>query len=153
DVKPGGNWEGHNILNRIAHPEMRDDVTEGRLAACRAALLAIREKRVRPGWDDKVLADWNGLMIAALANAAQVFEQPAWLTAAVDAFAFVTGSLMVDGRLRHGWRDGRAKHPPTLDDHVQLCRAALTLHEASGDDRYLRQAQDWIALLDCHSLH
>ena len=69
------------------------------LAASRAALFAIRAKRVRPGWDDKVLADWNGLMIAALANAAQVFEQPSWLAAAIDAFAFVTGSLVVDGRL------------------------------------------------------
>src|SRR5262249_11227529 len=68
DVTPGGNWEGHNILNRIAHPEMRDGATEARLAAGRVALFAIRAKRVRPSWDDKVLADWNGLMIAALAN-------------------------------------------------------------------------------------
>ena len=120
------------------------------LAAPPAALFAIRAKRVRPGWDDKVLADWNGLMIAALANAAQVFEQPSWLAAAIDAFAFVTGSLAVDGRLRHSWRDGRAKHPATLDDHAQLCRAALALHEATGDDRYLRQAQEWVDLLDRH---
>jgi uncharacterized protein YyaL (SSP411 family) len=150
DVTPGGNWEGHNILNRIANPDLRDDATEAKLAAPRAALFAIRAKRVRPGWDDKVLADWNGLMIAALANAAQVFEQPSWLAAAIDAFAFVTGSLAVDGRLRHSWRDGRAKHPATLDDHAQLCRAALALHEATGDDRYLRQAQEWVDLLDRH---
>jgi len=150
DVTPGGNWEGHTILNRSASPDLRDDATEARLAAGRAALFAIREKRVRPGWDDKVLADWNGLMIAALANAAQVFEQPSWLAAAVDALAFVTGSLMVDGRLRHSWRDGRAKHPATLDDHAHLCRAALALHEATGDEVYLRQAQAWVALLDRH---
>ena len=150
DVMLGGNWEGRNILNRIAHPELRDGATEAALAANRATLFALREKRVRPGWDDKVLADWNGLMIAALANAAQVFEQPSWLTAAAEAFAFVQGSLMIDGRLRHSWRDGRAKHPATLDDHAQLCRAALALHEATGEEHYLRQAQDWVALLDRH---
>jgi uncharacterized protein YyaL (SSP411 family) len=150
DVTPGGNWEGHTILNRSANPDFRDDATEARLAAGRAALFTIREKRVRPGWDDKVLADWNGLMITALANAAQVFEQPSWLAAAVDAFTFVTGSLVIDSRLRHSWRDRRAKHPATLDDHAQLCRAALALHEATGDDRYLQQAQDWVALLDRH---
>jgi uncharacterized protein YyaL (SSP411 family) len=149
-VTPGGNWEGHNILNRIANPELRDDATEARLAAGRATLFALRENRVRPSWDDKVLADWNGLMIAALATAAQVFEQPSWLAAAVDAFTFVTGSLVVDRRLRHSWRDGRAKHPATLDDHAQLCRAALALHEATGDARYLRQAQEWVELLDHH---
>jgi uncharacterized protein YyaL (SSP411 family) len=150
DVTPGGNWEGHTILNRIAHPELRDDATEAALAASRGALFTLREKRVRPGWDDKVLADWNGLMIAALANAAQVFEQPSWLATAADAFSFVRGSLVVDGRLRHSWRDGRAKHPATLDDHAQLCRAALALHEATGDDGYLHQAKDWVALLDRH---
>jgi uncharacterized protein YyaL (SSP411 family) len=150
DVTPGGNWEGRNILNRIANPDLHDDATEAGLAAGRAALFARRETRVHPGWDDKVLADWNGLMIAALANAAQVFERPPWLAAAADAFAFVTGSLMIDGRLRHSWRDGRARHPATLDDHAQLCRAALALHEATGVHRYLRQAQEWVALLDRH---
>jgi uncharacterized protein len=72
------------------------------------------------------------------------------LAAAAEAFAFVTGSLAIDGRLRHSWRAGRAKHPATLDDHAQLCRAALALHEATGEEHYLRQAQDWIALLDRH---
>jgi uncharacterized protein YyaL (SSP411 family) len=150
DVTPGGNWEGHTILNRSARPELADDDTERHLADCRRTLFALREKRVRPGWDDKVLADWNGLMIAAMANAAQVFDEPAWLAGAIDAFAFVTGSLIVDGRLRHSWRDGQAKHPATLDDYANLCRAALTLHEATGDASYVRQAQDWVAILDRH---
>jgi hypothetical protein len=149
-VTPGGNWEGHTILNRSADPVLRDDATEARLADCRSRLFAVREKRVRPGWDDKVLADWNGLMIAAIANAAQVFDQPSWLAAATDAFAFVKGSLIIDGRLRHSWRAGQAKHPATLDDYAHLCRAALALHEAAGDVAHVRQAQDWIAVLDRH---
>ena len=64
-----GNFEGHNILNRLHWLALRSPDEERRLAALRAKLLAERDKRVRPGWDDKVLADWNGLMIAALARA------------------------------------------------------------------------------------
>src|SRR5262249_9553925 len=79
DVGPGGNWEGNTILNRSGSPELADEVTERELAVCRALLLVAREERVRPGWDDKVLADWNGLMIAAMANAGTVFERPDWI--------------------------------------------------------------------------
>ena len=150
DVTSAGNWEGHNILNRSALPVLADGATEARLAAARRALLRRRASRVRPGWDDKVLADWNGLMIAALANASQVFGKSDWLAAAVDAFAFVSDNLVVDGRLRHSWRAGQAKHPASLDDHVHLCRAALALHEATADDAYLRHAMAWIDLLDHH---
>src|SRR5262249_60874265 len=69
DVTPQGNFEGHNILNRLRDLGPRDPDAEARLAALRAKLLAVRDKRVRPGLDDKILADWNGLMIAALVNA------------------------------------------------------------------------------------
>src|SRR5436853_268870 len=73
DVTPGGNFEGHNILNRLKYlPRSMDD--EKKLARMREELLATRAKRVRPGLDDKVLADWNGLMLAALVNAGLVFE-------------------------------------------------------------------------------
>jgi hypothetical protein len=150
DVSSAGNWESHNILNRIAHPALLDEATEARLASCRHQLLTARAARVRPGWDDKVLADWNGLMIAALATAGQVFAQPAWLSAAADAFAFIIANLVVDGRLRHSWREHRASHAATLDDYAHLCRAALALHEATGDGAYLRQVREWIEVLDRH---
>jgi uncharacterized protein YyaL (SSP411 family) len=150
DVTPGGNWEGHNILNRRAHPELASAEEEARLADCRARLFAARAPRVRPGWDDKVLADWNGLMIAALAEASQVFSRPDWLAAATEAFAFVCADMVVDGRLRHSWRAGTAKHPATLDDYAHLCRAALALDEATGDPRHRAQAEAWIEILDRH---
>ena len=67
----------------------------------RAKLLARRAGRIRPGWDDKVLADWNGLMIAALAHAARVFERPEWLELAKSAFHFVCTRMEKDGRLIH----------------------------------------------------
>jgi uncharacterized protein len=151
DVTPGGNWEEHNILNRLRHPELMDAETETLLARCREKLFAVRAPRVRPGLDDKVLADWNGLTIAALAQAGLVFERGDWLALAERAFAFVeTGMAAPDGRLFHSWRGGEARHPASVDDYANLCRAALALHEGTQDARYLGAAQDWIAVLDRH---
>jgi uncharacterized protein len=150
DVRPGGNWEGKTILNRSARPVLGDAEAEARLAACRATLLAARADRVRPGWDDKVLADWNGLMIAALADAAMAFGEPEWLEAAAEAFAFVRDDMSVAGRLRHSWRAGQSKHPASLDDYANLCRAALALHAATGDTAYLDQSRAWVEILDAH---
>ena len=89
DVTPDGNFEGHTILNRLSSLPLRSDADEQRLAAARTKLLEARSKRVRPGWDDKVLADWNGLMIAALARASLIFDKPQWLELARRAFDFV----------------------------------------------------------------
>jgi uncharacterized protein YyaL (SSP411 family) len=151
DVGGGGNWEGHTILNRLAHPALADAATEAELATCRELLLAARAPRVRPGLDDKVLADWNGLMIAALARAATAFGHSEWLALARRAFAFVqTRMTGEDGRLRHSWRAGRARHPATIDDYANLCRAALALYEASFDRAYLAQAGRWVEVLDRH---
>ena len=150
DVTPEGNWEGRTILNRSRNSLLKDAETEAALARARAKLLALRDGRARPAWDDKVLADWNGLMIAALVRAAPVFEQPAWLDAATRAFDFVRTEMTVDGRLRHAWRHGRARHPATLDDYANLCDAALALHEATGEARFLEQAEAWVAVLDRH---
>ena len=151
DVTPEGNWEGHTILNRIASPDFADDATEQQLAQCRALLLQARAFRVRPGWDDKVLADWNGLMIAAMAAAGNVFERPEWIATARRAFDFIRSEMSAaDGRLLHSWRAGRAQHPASVDDYANLCRTALALHEASGDDSLIDQTEQWIAILDSH---
>ncbi len=149
DVTPGGNWEGHNILNRLRHPELMDGETEAVLAGCREKLFAVRAPRVRPGLDDKVLADWNGLLVAALAQAGVVFERADWLSLAERAFAFVeSGMAAPEGRLFHSWRGGQARHPASVDDYANLCRAALALHEATQQVRYLERAEAWIAVLD-----
>ena len=148
DITPGGNWEGKTILNRSRRPRLGDDDQEKTLTRLREILFKARGQRVRPGWDDKVLADWNGLMIAALARAAPVFAEPDWLKAAENAFAFVTEAMTEDGRLRHSWRRGRLKHAALLDDYANLCQAALALDEATGDPVYLRQAEAWIQVLE-----
>src|SRR5690606_30505035 len=93
DVTTEGNWEGTNILNRLHAMALLDDDTESVLAANRDTLLGRRAQRVRPGWDDKVLVDWNGLMIAALAFAAPVFGRDDWLAMATRAFRFVCESM------------------------------------------------------------
>ncbi len=77
-VTEEGNFEGHNILNNLAR-RVRSEADEARLSSLRAKLLAVRDKRIRPGLDDKVLADWNGLMIAALVNAGIAFDEPTWI--------------------------------------------------------------------------
>jgi hypothetical protein len=98
-----------------------------------------------------VLADWNGLMIAAIANAGMVFEHPAWIEIAQSAFDFILRQMTSpDGRLSHSWRAGNARHPASVDDYANLCRAALALHEATGHEFLLAQARNWIAILDRH---
>jgi uncharacterized protein YyaL (SSP411 family) len=150
DVSAEGNWEGHTILNRSHRPALLDAAGEERLARARDKLLAARAGRVRPGWDDKVLVDWNGLMIAALGEAAMAFERPDWLDLAARAFRFIRGTMMREGRLFHAWRAGKLQHAATLDDHAHLASAALALHEATGEAHYLEAARELAALLDAH---
>jgi uncharacterized protein YyaL (SSP411 family) len=149
DVSDEGNFEGHNILNRLERVE-RSDAAEARLAALRAILLDARSARVRPGLDDKVLADWNGLMIASLVNAGIVFDEPSWLVMAKRAFAFIARTMTKEDRLGHSWRAGRLLFPGLASDFAAMIRAALALHEATAERSYLAQALAWQRALDAH---
>jgi uncharacterized protein YyaL (SSP411 family) len=150
DVTAAGNWEGRNILNRRNDSAPTDPARETMLLDCRERLLAARGDRIRPGLDDKILADWNGLMIAALANAGTVFAQPRWIELAARTFAFICDRMTLDNRLRHSWRTGKANHPATLEDYANMTRAALQLHESTGDPSYLDQAECWAATTHEH---
>jgi uncharacterized protein YyaL (SSP411 family) len=147
DVTPAGNFEGHNILNRLK-PEPHSEADEARLYALREKLLAVRGKRVRPGLDDKVLADWNGLMIAALVDAGLVFDEPSWLETASRAFDFVARAMTRGDRLGHSWREGKLKFPGLASDFAAMIRAALALYEATGKHDYLERALSWQHALD-----
>src|SRR5262249_39842224 len=139
DVTPGGNWEGHTILRRVTPPGSPEE--EAALVRSRAVLFAAREKRVRPGRDDKVLADWNGLAVAALARAATVFGRPDWLARAEAAQDFVLAERSApDGRVQHAWRLGRVTAAGLLDDQAAMARASLALYEATGMERRLADA-------------
>jgi uncharacterized protein len=158
DVTPAGNFEGHNILNRLKRPlpNLRPQAGEGgvgeddeaRLAALRAKLLTVRDTRVPPGLDDKVLADWNGLMIAALANAGLLFGEPSWIEMAARAFASIAQSMTRGDRLGHSWRAGQLKFPGLASDFAAMIRAALALYEATARQSYLDQALAWQRALD-----
>jgi hypothetical protein len=140
DVTRGGNWEGRNVLRRIVPRGSPDE--EADLAASRAKLRALRESRPKPGRDDKVLADWNGLTIAALARASAVFDEPAWLRIARAAFNFIMAKLRgPDGRLLHAWREGHPGARALLDDYASMARAALALFEARGEPADLEAAR------------
>jgi uncharacterized protein YyaL (SSP411 family) len=151
DVTPGGNWEHHTILHRNRAPALLSEAEDRRLSTLRAKLKTVRDKRVWPGWDDKVLADWNGLMIAALVNASAVFERADWLAAAIRAWRCVMEHMRDEnGRLFHSFRAGRRLHRGTLDDYANMARAGLALFEATGEGGYIDDVRALVAVLDRH---
>ena len=198
DVTTEGNFEGHNILNRLKHisrtpdqPEtplapnsmlqdgrsitngleasdggaqaalnpdfmLRNDRSispDNRIATLRRKLLRARAERVRPSLDDKVLADWNGLMIAALANAGVTLHRPRWLDLAKCAFSFIERHMTRGDRLGHSWRDGKLLLPGLASDHAAMIKAAIALFEATGTPEYLGRAFQWQKALDRHYVH
>ncbi|MGC1465695.1 MAG: thioredoxin domain-containing protein [Pseudolabrys sp.] len=149
DVSDSGNFEGHNILNRLTRRE-RSEADEARLAPMREKLLVEREKRVRPGLDDKALADWNGLMIAALVNAGGMLGEPEWVELARRAFEFVARMMTKVDALGHSWRRWQLLMPGLASDYAAMIRAALALYEATGTRVYLDQAVTWQHSFDRH---
>ena len=149
DVTADGNFEGHNILNRLNDRACNTD-EEKRLAALRPKLMAERDKRVRPGLDDKVLADWNGLMIAALVNAGSLLGEAAWIAQAQRAFDAIATNMTRGDRLGHSWREGKVLFPGLGSDYAAMIRAALALYEATAEPHYLDKALAWQKSLDTH---
>ncbi|MGH6913914.1 MAG: thioredoxin domain-containing protein, partial [Geminicoccales bacterium] len=147
-VTDHGNWEGRTILNRLHQPALLSPDQEARLRAAGDRLLEARRQRVPPGRDDKVLADWNALTIAALARASAVFGEPRWLDLAQQAFETICRNMTSGDRLAHSWRAGRVMDLGFLDDYAQMAAAALSLLEHTGQPEYLRRAEAWVSVLD-----
>ncbi|HUO92027.1 MAG TPA: thioredoxin domain-containing protein [Rhizomicrobium sp.] len=150
-VRREGNFQGRNILHRfgrLAYPLPEAD--EALLKKQRQLLLSARMKRTAPLRDDKVLADWNGMMIAALAHAGSVFRRADWVTAAIKAFDFVVKTLGEGDRLHHSWRDGKRGVTGFADDYAQMARAAFTLWEVTGEKRFLERSETWVRTLNEH---
>ena len=149
DITEAGNFEGHNIPHLLAAAA---DGPRHDLAAARQLLFAARDSRIRPGRDDKILADWNGMMIAALARTARLFNRDDWLAAARRAFDGACAALTDDnGQLCHSARHD-APHSRRLDltlssDLAFMGQAALALYEASGEALYLSKAEAYAQTL------
>ncbi len=154
DVSPDGNWEGHNILHRGRTDEQESRLLDipveemrQRLSRCKAQLLEVRNKRVWPSRDEKFLTSWNGLMIAAMAQAYQVLGKPEYLRAAQNAARFIlTRMRQPDGKL---WRTSSGgSHPPLttpkfnayLEDYSFLLDALVSLYEADFDPAWIEAA-------------
>ena len=113
-------------------------------------LLEARDRRLRPTTDDKILADWNGLAIRALAEAGHVLDRPDWIDMARAAFDFVTESMMQKQRLAHAWCHGITTYPALASDYGAMINAALALFEATGEAPFVAQAERWVAVLEAH---
>ncbi|NMN59291.1 hypothetical protein FHT36_003201 [Xanthobacter sp. SG618] len=151
DVTKAGNWEEGNILNRTdAGVVSAED--EARLVPLREKLLTRRAGRVRPGRDDKVLADWNGLMIAALARTGAFLGEEEWVGLARTAFGAVTAHMVKDGRLAHSWCGDKMVMPGLASDLAAMARAGIALAEATGDKAPFRLAATFLDALEKHHL-
>ena len=139
---------GKNILHlgksleRLASDlGITEQEVQKRLEAIRQKLFAHREKRIHPLKDDKILTDWNGLMIAALAKGAQAFGEPEYAEAARRAVDFILANMrQPDGRLLHRYRDGQAGIAANLDDYAFLVWGLIELYEATFTVSYLKAA-------------
>jgi uncharacterized protein len=154
-VTPAGNWEGRTILHRVrsdtelaaAFGRPRDEVRET-LVQARVNLLRVRDARPQPARDDKVLTSWNGLLIGALAEAGTSLHEMALVEIATEAADFVLDYLRTDdGRLLRSWKDGRARHSGTLEDHAHLADGLLALYEATFEERYFVAARELADLI------
>ena len=120
---------------------MPEEDPPGSIERIRSKLFAAREKRVRPNKDDKVLTDWNGLMIAALAKGAQVLDEPAYAEAAGRAAGFIMDNMCTsEGRLLHRYRDNEAAITAGIDDYAFFIQGLLELYEVTFDVDYLKTA-------------
>ncbi len=122
---------------------MAEDELRERIDEIRSTLLEARADRERPGLDDKILTDWNGLMIAALATAARAFDAPEYEEAAVEAADFLLDTMWTDDdRLLHRYRNGEAAVDAHLDDYAFLTWGLIELYETTFNPRWLDAALD-----------
>ena len=156
-MTPEGNFEGATILHTARPVEevaAEHGVSPARLAAAvagaKARLLAVRNDRIRPGLDDKVITAWNGLALRALAEAGAVLADPHYLEAARHNARFVLTHLRrPDGRLLRSYRDGHADIPAFLDDHAAYAVGLFALYQATGEEEWYRSAIELVeAMLD-----
>lgn len=156
DVTAEGNWEEVNILrtNKSFSTWCKDHGLHEEEASVKIKhsidlLLSARNKRVRPGTDDKVILGWNALFNHALVKASLAFEEPAWLALAEENMSFMLSVFQADDQISwlHTFKEGIAKYPAFLDDLAYLVQALITIYEPTGKLRYLETARTIIQYL------
>ena len=140
-------WEGNPVIYRKADPAAVAPADVEPLAAALQVLNDARDRRVRPGRDSKVLVDWNGLAIAALAEAGRTFRQPAWIDAAAGVYAAIMARRSDQGRLPHAFLGTSISAPALSSDYAAMISAAIALFEPTQDPRYLDDARNMAELL------
>lgn len=139
DITPQGNFEGHNIPNLIGKEQVMEDKI--RYEKYRQQLFDIREKRIHPHKDDKILTSWNGLMITAMALAARVLNEPSYSAAAEKAANFILKKLQrKDGRLLARYRDGESAYLGYIDDYAFFTWGLIELYQATFNPTHLQEA-------------
>lgn len=147
-VEPHGNFEhGTSVLHVSADLvetaalfDLSEDGAKAVIQKAKCKLFGVREKRVHPGRDEKVLTDWNGLMVSAMAFAGNVFNEKRYIEAADNACDFLFSNLYRDGRLLHVYKDGRVHTNGFLSDYSYLMNGLIDVYEATGDPKRLKQA-------------
>lgn len=154
DISVRGNWEGVNVLRSVRSPEQVGRVLgqpveriEQAAARGRQTLWQLREQRPKPGRDDKVLVNWNGLQLAAFADAGRVLGRPDWIEAARRNAEFVLGSMYGANRLRHTYKDGRARVEGFASDYALYAYGLLALYRATWETRYVAAARELVDTL------
>jgi len=143
NVTKSGNWEHRNIINTTAAYSENLDITK--YESDKFELLKVRNKRIRPEKDDKILADWNGLAIKAIAKAGAVCNQPKWIEMAASAYGYINDQMSpVDDELTHVYSHKKTSPNAMLDDYANMCDAALTLYQVTEQKDTLTQAIKWI---------
>ncbi|MBI5826070.1 MAG: thioredoxin domain-containing protein [Chloroflexi bacterium] len=169
-IIPDGNWEGKTILHRqmddpslAARFGLNLEVVPVKLAESHSRLLTARSMRIRPATDDKIITAWNGLMLAAFAEAARVLplesdsklsdiakqnEQQAvrlqreYLSAATRSAEFLLSELRTDGKLRRAWRDGKTTNEVFLEDYAALILGLLELYQTDFNNKWFASAKE-----------
>jgi uncharacterized protein len=148
-VTDRGNFEGKNVLQRDLSDEtlaekfvMPVEEVPGRLKTIHQQLLRARSQRVRPGTDDKVLVSWNGMMLAAFAEAARYLKNPDYLHAARQNAAFLLAAMHPNDRLLRSWRAGKAAHNAYLEDYAALILGLLALYQSDPDPKWYARAEE-----------
>ncbi|MEZ6104360.1 MAG: thioredoxin domain-containing protein [Pirellulaceae bacterium] len=158
DVTEQGNFEGHNILNlpksleQAAAAKGWDPIElASQMKAAKQKLFAVRSRRVRPGKDDKILVNWNGLMIDAMSRAAAILDEQRYMNAARLAAEFICDNMkQSNGQLLHCWRNGQARFQAYLDDYACLANGLVSLYEASFEERWIDEAHQLIETIRRH---